>query len=162
MTILYSLLMAVFPWFSSAPRQTLFTVEHNKNTNIVVYEARMAADSLDEDEPVSAHWVMYADHGQLEDLSFFEKRMAYGWDIEKVESRNMFKMFITAFPKRPVIIQSSGGVAFATVMVAGQRSYLKKIYIYADESKTIPEVKYVDMFGETIVGRRAVTERLTP
>jgi hypothetical protein len=156
-------LLILFPFVARESHQTLFTIEHNKNANVVVYEAQLKENSISDDEPVSAYWLMRAEHGQREDLSFFEKRMAFGWDIEKIESRaGMFKMFITAYPKRPVIIQSSEGIAFATMMIAGKRSYLKKIYIYADESKTVPEVQYIDIFGETIADRTPVQERVTP
>jgi hypothetical protein len=160
---LLQILLLVIPLIGRESHQTLFVMERNKNTNVVVYEAQMKNDVINEDDPISAYWLMRAEHGQREGLSLFEKRMAYGWDVEKIESRsNMFKMFITAFPKRPVIIQSADGIAFATMMISGKRSYLKKIYVFADESKTVPEVQYIDIIGETIAEHTPVQERVAP
>ncbi len=156
------ILLSIFGFMAGAgSAQTLFTMEHNKNANVVVYEAWMSGGAIDESEPVRAYWLMRAEHGQREELSIFEKAMAYGWDIESVPSHNAYKMSLTAFPNRPIIIQSSAGIPFATMLIGGKRAYLKRVYIYADESKVVPEVRYVDVFGETLDDHKSISERIT-
>src|SRR5688572_642291 len=66
----------------------LFFIERNKNANIVVYEANLAADGLfDAKNPVHAYWLMKAEKGQREELNKIEREMAYGYSVRVVDDR---------------------------------------------------------------------------
>jgi hypothetical protein len=84
----------VMGWFtvlallaSPAAAQTrtspLFTIERSKNANVVHYDARLTADGeLDPKEPVIAYWIRLAEDGRREELSWIEKKKAYGFTIK--------------------------------------------------------------------------------
>ena len=63
-----------------ADTHPLFIIERSKNTNVVHYDARLTADGkLDPEEPVIAYYVMLAEDGRRKELSWIEKKMAYGF-----------------------------------------------------------------------------------
>ena len=63
--------------------QPLFIIERSKNANVVHYDARLTADGkLDPREPVIAYWVLSAEDGRREELSWIEKKKAYGFDMK--------------------------------------------------------------------------------
>lgn len=142
--------------------EVLFTIERNKNANVVVYEALVKNGAIYDDEPIRAYWHIPSGKEKREDLSFFEKRMAYGWDVEKIEKRDAYKFYINACSERTIIIEIVSGIPRASMMIDGKRSYLQKIYIFVDESKVIPEVQYVDIIGVTVYEGNQVKERMKP
>src|SRR5687768_6515742 len=68
----------------SGPKDTgpnLFIMQRSVNANEVHYDVQAGADGALADEPVVAYWVMKAEGGGREDLTFFEEEMAYGFEV---------------------------------------------------------------------------------
>ena len=158
---LLSLLMLVLQT-EEINSEVMFTIERNKNSNVVVYEALVKNGAIYDDEPVRAYWHIPGTKDKREDLSFFEKRMAYGWNVEKIEKRDAYKFYINACSERTIVIEMVGGIPRATMTIQGKRSYLQKVYIFADESKVIPDVQYVDIIGVTVYEGKQIKERMKP
>src|SRR5512137_2130456 len=76
-----SLAQSAGPAPAACPAE-LVRIARSKNANVVVYEAnRSESGSLDADDPVRASWIMLAEQGQREGLNFFERWLAYGFDV---------------------------------------------------------------------------------
>jgi len=141
----------------------VFVIERNKNKNLVQYSVRLdAACRPAGDEPLSCFWRMLEESPDAtEDVGLFE-RTAYGIGDQECGADGV-RVQLKAVPARAVTIRVApqGGRcrAEAFTRIDGAEARLSRVYVFADETKLVPTVEYVDLFGHAPDGR-AVTERL--
>ena len=59
--------------------ERLFYVQRSQNTNTIVYDVNIDKNGKpNADEPVKVYWIRYADKGQQADLSYIQRKFAYG------------------------------------------------------------------------------------
>ena len=143
--------------------QPLFVIERSKNANILHYDAKLTpGGKLDPREPVVVYWIMRAERGQREDLTWLEKKKAYGFGIEPMKDRNGFRMVLKPVPERPLRIFQDGGEARAETTIGGRNGRLDKLYIKSDETKLVPSVLYIELFGRDAVTGELLHEKIVP
>lgn len=143
-------------------RVGLFFIERNKNANIVVYEANLAADGLiDARNPVQAYWIMKAEKGQREELNRIEREMAYGFSARVAEDRRSAWLTLVAYKAQPIrLVVGNGGVR-PEAQIAGRKAHLTKIYVKAS-SALVPSVEYIELHGVDVSNGKPVYERRKP
>jgi hypothetical protein len=118
---------------------------------------------LDLEKPFIAFWVMHAEDGRREGLTFLEERLAYGFSLLSKPTHAGFRVRLKAFPKRNIdVVRGPDGAYRAELMIAGTAAVLERIFVTSDESGITPSVRYVDLFGVARDGGRKLTERLVP
>ena len=137
----------------------LFTIARSKNANVVRYCARVSAKGLERARPIDAFWLMLAEDGRREELSWAERQLAYGFAVSNATERAC-TLRLTAFDARPVQVERSADGYRALVTVAGQRALLKRIFVQTSEGALLPSVQHLDLFGTT-PGGAPLSERLT-
>ncbi|MCX5905689.1 MAG: DUF4833 domain-containing protein [Deltaproteobacteria bacterium] len=131
--------------------QPLFIIERSKNANVVHYDARLTADGkLDPKEPVIAYWVKLAGDGRREELSWIEKKKAYGFDLKPDPSVKGYKMTLVADPQRPITVKKEGDAVRAEGVIDGQPAVLEKMYIKASDGLMGPKVEYIELYGKDL------------
>jgi hypothetical protein len=141
---------------------TLFIIQRSKNANEVHYEVQVGADGALADEPVVAYWVLKAEGGGREDLGFFERKMAYGFEVLDADANGEREMTLVAQQDRTIrLMKTEDGKWRAVTKIDGEEAYLTRLFIETDESGVTPSVLHVDVFGETVDGDDPVTERMT-
>jgi hypothetical protein len=126
----------------------LFVLQRSKNKNEVHYDAQLDDDGkLHPKQPVIAYWRMHAEDGRREDLGYFERKKAYGFDVKADGSGKHYTMVLVAYRERPIKLYLKGDVPVAEAVIDGQPAYLKKLFIAADESGLLPAVKYLELHG---------------
>lgn len=139
----------------------LFVIQRSKNANEVHYDVQTGADGSLSDEPVVAYWVLKAEGGGREDLSFFERKMAYGFEVLKPDARGERELKLVAWEDRTIILtRTESGRWRARTTIDGKEAYLTRLYIKTDEGGITPTVIHVDIFGEEVDGGDEVTERV--
>jgi len=129
----------------------LFIIERSKNANVVHYDARLTADGkLDPKEPVIAYWVLLAKDGRREELSWIEKKKAYGFDIKPDPSGKGYKMTLVGDPQRKITVKKEGDDVRAEGVIDGRPAVLEKIYIKASAGLTGPKVHYIELNGRDL------------
>src|SRR5258705_13664792 len=82
---LFGATLASFAWPDTGRTQpaaaTLFTIARSKNANVVRYQARTRGGGLDRSHPIDAYWLMLAEDGRREELSWAERKLAYGFSV---------------------------------------------------------------------------------
>ncbi len=143
--------------------QSLFTIEHSKNANVVHYDARLTSDGkLDPKEPVSAYWIMLAEDGRREALNWMEKEKGYGFDIKPDLSVNGYKMTLMAAPKEHIIVRKAGNAIRAEVTINGRPAVLEKIYINSSDGLTGPNVHYIMLYGKDLRTGGKLSQKSVP
>ncbi len=140
----------------------LFIIQRSKNTNEVHYDVQVEADGTLAKEPVVAYWVMKAKDGSQEDLTFFERKMAYGFEVLKPNDKGDRELKLVAWEDRKIFLKRVKDSAKwrAVTTIDGKEAYLARLFIQTDESGLTPSVKYVDLFGETVEDGDPVKEHI--
>jgi hypothetical protein len=141
---------------------TLFVVTRSKNANVVKYDARITkAGTLDKRAPIDAYWLMYAADGRREELTFLERKLAYGFSISNVTDTTG-TLSLTACAERTITLERSRSGEFqARILILGRPATLKRIFVRSEEG-TLPRIAYVELLGIDEARGKWVKERLTP
>src|SRR4030042_2268099 len=143
--------------------QSLFIIKRSKNANVVHYDARLTADGkLDPKEPVIAYWVMSAEDGRREELSWIEKKKAYGFDIKPDPSVNGYKMTLMAAPQQQITVKKAGDAIRAEMVIGGRLAVLEKIYIRSEEGLTGSKVHYIMLYGKDLKTGGKRSQKIVP
>ena len=65
----------------------LFYLQRDPNTNTVIYTLNIKDGEIDENQPVNAHWIRYAEGGKRTNLSFVQRKFAYGVNHTKTANQ---------------------------------------------------------------------------
>lgn len=141
----------------------LFVITRTKNANVVHYEAHLAASgALDLAHPLVAYWVMRAEDGRREGLTWLEERLAYGWSAS-FDARGELLVRLRAFAGRELrVFREKTGHFRALARIVGRPAVLERIHVASDDHGLTPTVHYVDLFGTARGDGRRVTERIVP
>ena len=145
----------------AAPAQELFTLARNKNANIVKYAARPSKDGrLAASNPIEAYWLMRAEDGRREELTWAERQLAYGFSVSQCTPEGC-TLRLSACSDRAMQVRLANGRIQAQLQIARQPATLQRIFVQADEGALLPSVRYVELTGITANGKR-VAERVEP
>jgi hypothetical protein len=142
------------------PAENLFTIARSKNANVVRYDIQRGPDGLlNPAQPINAYWLMLAENGRREGLSWMERELAYGFSISRVTPSG-FSLRLLAFKQREIQVHHDGVSYRARVVIAGKSATLNRIFVRADEGGgLLPHVRYVELQG-IADGGAPVTERI--
>jgi hypothetical protein len=130
-------------------REPLFKIERSKNANIIQYDAQIGPDGkLDSKKPVVAYWVRLAEQGQLKELSWIQRKFAFGFDADYDPVTDSASMDMEVDIGRSITVIRDGDVYRAGTTIGGLESFLDRIYIQAHKHGLIINVEYVDVFGK--------------
>lgn len=138
---------------------SLFQIERSKNTNEIHYSAQVGKDgTLDSKEPVAAYWVMKAEDGRREGLTFMERKMAYGIDVTARGAE--YDLKLAAAPERAIKLMNVGGRWRAQTQLNGKAAYLSRIFIQTKEGGVMPTVVSIDLYGEDAATGKTIQEHV--
>ena len=141
---------------AATPAENLFYIARSTNANIVRYDVRRKPDGrLDLHNPVDAYWLMNAQNGHREELTFLERHFAYGFSATGVNPSG-FSLRLTAFKQREVHVELHNGRYRPRVFIASVQATLHRIYVKTDGGGALPHVQYVELRGTTDSGTEVV------
>ncbi|MHA8067755.1 DUF4833 domain-containing protein [Aquirufa ecclesiirivi] len=144
----------------------LFYIQRSSNSNVVVYDANLTSNkALNAKNPVHTYWIRYTEKGQQEELSSIQKTLAYGLYTNKIntELEPSYEGYFLAYRKRKFVVKlDPKGVPIALFPINGKLQILKRVYVNVDESKFMPSVNYIELFGKDPVSGKEVYERFKP
>jgi phosphatidylglycerophosphate synthase len=144
--------------------KTQFYVQRTPNTNTIMYELNMKEGVLNEEHPVHVYWIRYAEGGKTQELSYIQRKFAYGVKVTKI-AEEKFKLLFAAYDKIPFyLMKSTAGIYHTYVELDGKMVVLKRLYIRIDPGGTFwaPNVKYVEFKGTEVASGKEVIKRINP
>lgn len=143
--------------------QPLFLIERTKNINKLYYEANITKNGeINAKEPIKAFWIMWAKDSTgktTEPLSFLEKRVAYGYNVDPDPSGKHYNMSLKPFKERLIKIYLKDGSARSEMIVDGHPSYFEKMYIYSKGDSKPDSIK---LYGTDIETGASKLELVVP
>ena len=129
-------------------RQGLFRIERNTNDNIIQYDAQIGRDGrLDSHEPVVAYWIRLAEEGQVKELSFVQRKFAYGFKAKYNAREDTAEIKMAAKIGRLITVRRVGDHFRALADIDGILSYIDTIYIHANGKGMSTRVEYIELRG---------------
>ena len=129
-------------------RQSLFRIERSKNANILQYDAQIGPDGkLNKKEPVIVYWVRLAEQGQVKELSWIQRKFAFGFKTVTDRKSGLITLHMAADIGQPIRVQHIDGAYRAMVDIDGNPSQLEKIYIQASKKGMSITVEFVEIYG---------------
>ena len=165
--ILPLILIAMLAWNGfSQSSHLLFSIERSVNKNKVYYEAKLNKDgTMDVKTPVHAYWIVWEKDSTgktYEELDAIEKRLAYGFKLEPVVTTQRYIMKLVSCSKRPITVYLRQGKTVAEITINGKAAILDKIFISARETRFMPKVNYLELFGKDVVTGAPCYEKVLP
>ncbi|MFW5923087.1 MAG: DUF4833 domain-containing protein, partial [Planctomycetota bacterium] len=129
--------------------------------NIVRYDAQLTDEGeLDSEKPVVAYWILHDDKGQRAELSWTQRKMAYGFETKPASSGDGYIMRMKPLPDRELRIIKVNGDPQAQIQIDGRSAVLEKIYVDSTQGWTGPSVNYVKLFGRDLETGEKRTEKI--
>jgi hypothetical protein len=149
--------------WAQAASKPLFLIERTKNTNKIYYEVNITKGGvIDAKNPVRAFWILWARDSTgktTEPLSFIEKKLAYGYNVDADPSGRHYNMTLKPFKERLIKVYLQDGTARAEMLINGSPSYFEKMYIYSKGDSKPDSVK---LYGTDIETGNSKCEVVVP
>ena len=168
---LFGLTLCCFPIFAAGINESddtystenrIFYIERSKNKNIVCYDFNIDnSGKLNAQEPISVYWINREEYpGKQGTLSFFQRKMAYGYSVVKQEYETII-IKLNAVKTKQLVIGKEGTSLFCRTDINNQLATITKIYVKTKDNNSM-RVEYVDIYGYNLTTGDFITERITP
>ena len=150
----------ITPETTAKKAQRLFVIERNMNKNTVCYDAIvLPGGKLDANNPIDAYWIDYATTGKRSELNFIQRKMAYGFKIEKSAAGSVYVTLSAFAKKKMLVLPDAKGNVKALMKINNIDAQLTKIFVSA-KPKAYTSVEYVELFGTDIRTGKQVYEKI--
>jgi hypothetical protein len=142
----------------------LFYVQRSSNANTIVYELNLGSNGQpDEDEPVHPYWIRYTEGSKKTDLSYIQRKFAYGVNT-KALGNGKFDIRFVSYKKFPLTLMKGTDGKYHIFATISQRQFIvNRIFVKIEGgSFWVPNVRYVEFKGTDPATGREVTERFKP
>ena len=144
-------------------KNQLFYLQRDPDENTIVYVLNLDGQTLNKSNPVLAYWIRYAENGQIEKLSFVQRRMAYGINHKEIEP-GVYELHIQAYKALKIILSPSkkNGKYQAFVNIEGSELILDHLFARISGGSIFrPNIEYFEVSGRRIDNGKKVTHRFT-
>jgi phosphatidylglycerophosphate synthase len=142
---------------------SLFYLQRTPNINTVLYELNQSNGEPDKDEPVKIQWIRYTEQRQRQDLSWIQRRFAYGLR-QKDMGNGIYELRFYAFKKVPLYLKkwSVDNKQHVFVDISGRQAILNRVYLRIDPGGTFwsPNVKYLEVTGVDTENGKELVQRI--
>jgi len=141
----------------------LFYIQRSNNRNTVVYTARLdGKGGFDRLNPVDVYWRRFASDGKRSELTYLQRTIAFGVEVRPLGSSNKeFEVNLVSYPRRKVVLKvAEDGSPEVLMGIRGHQLKLDYAYVQLADSRLVPSVDYIDIFGRDIASGQYVRERV--
>lgn len=146
-------------------KKTLYYVQRTTNTNTIVYELNYNADSvLNEEEPIHVYWIRYADGGNTAELSYIQKRYAYGLNFIPLGNKK-YKFNFVSYEKMDFYLMKSptDKQYHAYISLNNKLTLLDKIFVNIEGGTFwFPKVTSIEITSRDLETGKSNVQRIIP
>lgn len=150
----------IFPVPTGNSKQ-LFYLQRTHNMNTIVYELNIKNGIMDKENPVRGFWIRYQERGQREELSFIQRKFAFGLKTRKI-SENQYELSFVSYKKYKMYLRQGPDKKFWVYANINQKpAILNHIFIKINGGSFLsPNIEYIEVTGFEPNSRSVVKERL--
>lgn len=128
----------------------LFYLQRTPNTNTIICDLNLEKNGqLDEDNPIHVYWIRYGEKGQKEELSYIQRKFAYGIKAKRMDD-GKFKLNFVSYSKYSMYLTKvADGKYHVYAMINEKFAILKSIFIKINKGGTFwsPNIEYFEVTG---------------
>ncbi|WP_316821034.1 DUF4833 domain-containing protein [Pedobacter gandavensis] len=144
-------------------KNQLFYLQRDPNTNTIIYELNVnGRGEVNKNEPILVYWLRYDDNDEKKDLSYIQRKFAYGIQTKEI-AKDQWEIRFVSHKKIPMyLMQSKEDQKYHVyVTVNNKKIELSKIFVRIEGgSFWLPNVKYVELTGINTATDTPVVERI--
>lgn len=141
----------------------LFYVQRDPNINTIICELNTNEDGVvDKKKPVNVYWIRYDEGNEKKDLSYIQRKFAYGVETKDL-GNDQYELRFVSYKKFPLYLQKSAddNKYHVYVTVNKKKIQLDRIFLRIEGgSFWIPNVRYVELRGINTANKVSVSERI--
>lgn len=141
----------------------LFYLQRDPNTNTIICELNVDEDGdLNKKEPIKVYWIRYGEKGKREDLSYIQRKFAYGIQTKDI-GNEQYELKFVSYKKFPMYLLKSAEDKkyYVYVTVNKKKIQLERIFLRIEGgSFWLPNVKYVELRGVNTATKTQTIERI--
>lgn len=141
----------------------LFYLQRDPNLNTLIYELNLGKDGeVDREEPVLAYWIRYGEGGKKQDLSYVQRKFAYGVQSKEL-GKDHFEIRFVSHKKLPLyLLRSEEDKKFHIyVTVNNRKLQLERVFVRIEGGTFwLPNVRYVELKGKDVTDDSVIVERI--
>lgn len=141
----------------------LFYLQRDPNTNTIICQLNVDTDGeLNKKEPIKVYWLRYGEKGEKEDLSYIQKKFAYGIQTKAI-GNEQYELKFVSYKKFPMYLMKSADDKkyHVYVTVNKKKIQLERIFLRIEGgSFWLPNVKYVELKGVDTANKTPIVERI--
>lgn len=166
MLLLFSGMTAVAQERRVVPNEPhqLFYLNRDPDNNTVVYQLNLEDGEVDADQPVNVYWIRYAEGGERQELTFVQRKMAYGVS-HKAMPDGGFELRLAAYKDHPLWLAYSKKEKRYRVYttITGRQAVLERIYVRIDGGSMLnPNILYIELIGYDTATKERISEQVKP
>lgn len=146
-----------------ANQSRLFYLQRDPNTNTIIYEVNVNSNGdLNRENPVKIYWLRYQENGQKEDLSYIQRKFAYGLQTKEI-GNNEYELRLVSYKKFPLYLRKSevDNKYHVYAFINSKKMQLDRVFVRIEGGTFwIPNVKYVEMKGANPTNGSQMVERI--
>ncbi len=148
-----------FPVPPGSPNQ-LFYLQRSTNANTIVCELNYKDGIVDANEPIHVYWIRYDEQGQKTELSFVQRKFAYGVKSRLI-SKDKYEVNFVSYKKFPMVLMKGNNNKYSVYAIINQKqAIVNRIFVKINGgSFWSPNVEYIEVKGIDPVSGKEVVER---
>ena len=165
-TIIFSALLCfsiAIPTSAAECPKYFFAVVKSDNANVLYYAPAITKEGVFASKPVDVYWLMHADDGRREALTWMEKPHLDVTVKDVVKGKHYtINMRDNKLKSRDITIMLDiSGCAMALTEINGRYSYLDEIFVQVEtKGRMIPKIHYVEIKGRSWDSLESISERI--
>ena len=152
--------------YPTPPRteNSLFYIQRSNNSSAIVYDGiRDKSGNLDTKKPVHVYWLSYSQDSTMNELNYIQRKLAYGVNVRETDNEHEFDISLVSYKKKRIkIFKNEKGEMQANMEINGQIARFRNVYVEIEKNFFIPEIGYVEVFGEDLETGEEVYEKIIP
>ena len=139
----------------------LFYLQRTSNKNTIVYELNKKNGVLNTEDPIHVFWIRYEEQSQRQELSFVQKRFAYGVRVKKIQEGH-YRFALNSYDNFTMeLLKDTDGEYRVYTMANNKRIQLQRIFIkITGGSMWSPDIEYFELRGYNHGEQAVVAERM--
>ena len=140
----------------------LFYLQRDPNINTIICELNADKNGIvDREEPILVYWIRYAEKSDKQDLSYIQRKFAYGIQTKEL-AKDQFELRFVSHKKLPLYLQRGKDKKFHVYLTVNQKKIqVERIFVRIEGgSFWLPNVKYVEIKGVNTDNDAVISERI--
>jgi hypothetical protein len=139
----------------------LFFLQRTPNSNTIVCELNCKDGIVDKENPIHVFWIRYQEGGKKQDLSYIQRKFAYGVKSKSIGDNKYELNFVSYKKYKMYLMQAADKQFHVYTTINNKQAILTRIYVeIKGGSFWSPGVEYVEITGIDPATRSQVKERL--